>query len=224
MRRRSPFAIASVLGLLCGAAPSVLASPGWISDEFAVPVRSGPSNNNRIVHRGLPSGTAFDLIERDDDAGFVHIRTESGLDGWIESQYLAEAPIAKIRLEQANARINQLESRLRETSENLQDVKSDRDRSSDANDGLSRDVVSLENELAELKRVSANAIEINKQKQELTALNERLRSEVDKLVAENQRLDENQQQRWMLIGAGLALLGLLAGVAIKARPRRSGWS
>jgi SH3 domain protein len=223
MRGRWLALIATALAL-SGAAPCALASPGWISDEFAVPVRSGPSNNHRIVHRGVPTGTALEVIERDDEAGFVHIRTESGVEGWVEEQYLSETPIAKIRLEEANARIGELESRLRATSNDLKDVKSDRDRSSDANDGLSRDVASLQNELAELKRVSANAIEINKQKQELTALNERLRSEVDKLVAENQRLDENQQQRWMLIGAGLALAGLLAGVAIKARPRRSGWS
>jgi SH3 domain protein len=202
----------------------VAAQPAWVADDFAVPLRSGPSTTNRILHKGLPSGTFLDVIERDDAAGYVHVRTNSGLDGWIESQYVTDEPIAKIRLEQATARIAELEGRLKDVNENLQDVRGDRDRSSDANDGLSRDVASLENELAELKRVSANAIEINKQKQELATLNDRLRSEVDNLVAENQRLGENQQQRWMLIGAGIALAGLIAGVAIKARPRRSGWS
>jgi SH3 domain protein len=223
MRRILTLVLATCFALSPGAR-SALASPGWIGDEFAVPVRSGPSNNNRIVHRGILTGTSLDVIERDDGAGFVHIRTESGVEGWIESQYLSETPIAKVRLEQVTAHIGELEARLAETRAELENVKNDRDRSSDANDGLSRNVASLENELAELKRVSANAIEINKQKQELATLNERLRSEVDKLAAENQRLDENQQQRWMLIGAGLAFAGLIAGVAIKARPRRSGWS
>lgn len=47
---------------------------------------------------------------------------------------------------------------------------------------------------------------------------------MDRLIDEVQRLESNIEQRWMLIGAGLALGGLLAGVALKVRPRRSGWS
>lgn len=213
-----------VASLAIAAVEPAEAAQGWVSDEFAVPVRSGPSNGHRIVHKGLLSGTSFEVIERDDEAGFVHVRTDSGVEGWIESHYVADRPIAKVRLDEATARIAQLESRLKDVNADLRDVRDDRDRSSTANDGLSRDVATLENELAELRRVSANAIEINKQKQELATLNERLRNEVDDLVSENQRLAQDQQQRWMLIGAGLALAGLIAGVAIKARPRRSGWS
>src|SRR5262245_3520620 len=123
-----------------GSVTSVAGSPAWVSDDFAVPVRSGPSNSNRILHKGLPSGTYIDVVERDDAAGFVHVTTTSGLDGWIEAQYVTDQPIAKIRLEQATERIAQLEARLKDTSDNLHTVRVDRDRSSDANDGLSRDV------------------------------------------------------------------------------------
>lgn len=205
-------------------APAVNAETGWISDVFTVPLRSGPSNGHRIVHRGLPSGTPFEVLGRDDDAGFVQIRTPSGTEGWIEVQYVTNEPIAKERLERATARVSQLEQRLAEINSNLKEVRTASDQSSNENDGLSRNVAALEVELAELKRVAASAIQTNDQKQELAALNERLRSEVDELVSDNQRLAGNAQQRWMLIGAGLALAGLVAGVALKTRPRRSGWS
>ena len=47
---------------------------------------------------------------------------------------------------------------------------------------------------------------------------------LEALTEESQRLEDNTQQRWLLTGGVLVIGGLLAGVAIKARPRRSGWS
>ena len=82
----------------------------------------------------------------------------------------------------------------------------------------------LEAELADVKQVSAGALEEHARSQELASLNARLRAEVDDLTEESQRLESNTEQRWLLIGGGLVLGGMLAGVAIKARPRRSGWS
>ena len=79
-------------------------------------------------------------------------------------------------------------------------------------------------DLADLKQVSGGAIEEHTRNQELTTLNARLRSEVDDLIEESQRLESSTEQRWLLIGGALVLSGLLAGAAIKARPRRSGWS
>ncbi len=82
----------------------------------------------------------------------------------------------------------------------------------------------LEAELADVRRVSAGALEEHARAQELANLNARLRAEVDDLTEESQRLESNTEQKWLLIGGVLVLGGMLAGVAIKARPRRSGWS
>jgi len=56
------------------------------------------------------------------------------------------------------------------------------------------------------------------------ALNTRLRSEIDALIDERDALRESREQRGMWLGAGLLLAGLLVGILVKARPRRSGWS
>ena len=72
--------------------------------------------------------------------------------------------------------------------------------------------------------MSAGALEEHGRNQELASLNARLRAEVDDLTEESQRLESNTEQRWLLIGGALVLGGLVAGAAIKARPRRSGWS
>jgi SH3 domain protein len=56
------------------------------------------------------------------------------------------------------------------------------------------------------------------------ALNARLRTEIDALVAERDALAEGREQRGMWLGAGLLVAGLAIGALLKSRPRRSGWS
>jgi SH3 domain protein len=208
----------------------VLLSPGlraetmWISDEFTVPVRSGPSDGHRIVHRGLPSGTELEVLGVDTAAQYTHVRTAGGLDGWISTQYLVKEPIARTRLTTANNRIQALERQLAQRGEALTELKSTSSAAASDSDRLAAQVAKLEAELAEVKQVSAGALEEHARTQELSSLNARLRAELNDLTEESQRVESNSEQRWLLIGGALVLGGLVAGVAIKARPRRSGWS
>jgi SH3 domain protein len=196
----------------------------WISDEFTVPVRSGPSDGHRIVNRGLPSGTELEVLGVDTAAEYTHVRTAAGVEGWISSQYLVKQPIAQVQLVAANNRIQALERQLAQRGEALTELKSTSTEAASTGDRLSAQVAKLEAELADVKQVSASALEEHARAQELTSLNARLRAEVDDLTEESQRLESNTEQRWLLIGGVLVLGGMLAGVAIKARPRRSGWS
>ena len=204
--------------------PALQAQTAWVSDEFTVPVRSGPSNEHRIVHRGLPSGTPLEVLGVDTAAEFTHVRTEGGLEGWIETHYLAKEPIARVQLVAANNRIQALERQLAQRGEALTELKSTSNEAASTGDRLAAQVAQLEAELADVKQVSAGALEEHGRYQELAGLNARLRAEVDDLTEESQRLESNTEQRWLLIGGALVLGGLVAGVAIKARPRRSGWS
>ncbi len=200
------------------------AETAYISDKLTVPLRSGPSNANRILHRGLPSGTRMEVLARDSDSGFVQIRTDRGTEGWLPAQYLVSEPIARDRLTAANRRIEELTSTISEQRQQLDILSSGKSASDQSASQLTSRVKELEQELSEIKRISAGAIAQNETNKELTALNERLRSEVDELVATIAALEDNVQERWLMIGGALVLAGLVLGVAIKARPRRSAWN
>lgn len=200
------------------------AETAYISDQLTVPLRSGPSNANRILHRGLPSGTRLEVLARDPDSGFVQIRTDRGTEGWLPAQYLVSEPIARDRLVAASRRIEELSATIAEQRQQLDALTSGKNASDQSVSRLTSRVKELEQELAEIKRISAGAIAQNETNKELTALNERLRAEVDELVATIAALEDNVQERWLLIGGALVLIGLVLGVAIKARPRRSAWS
>jgi SH3 domain protein len=221
--RRTVSAIGLLLVVLIDA-PLVQAETAYISDNLTVPLRSGPSNANRILHRGLPSGTKLDILARDDDSGFVQIRTDGGTEGWLPAQYLIEEPIARDRLAVANRRIRELTETIAAQEQQLSDLTSGKSSSDASNARLNRQVKELQQELAEIKRISAGAMAQNETNRELMALNERLRTEVDELVVTIASLEDNVQERWLLIGGGLILAGLVLGVSIKARPRRSAWS
>ena len=222
MRSRRAALVASLVALLV--AEPALAATQWISDMQLVPLRSGPSNGYRIVSKGLPSGTPLDVLQVDSASGFARVRTSSGTEGWLETQYLVSEPIARDKLESAQRRLEALEQQLKDRGKNISELTSQGQSVSADRDQLNQRVAELEGELADIKSISGDAIAARDRNTELTELNDRLRKQVDELVAEVQALEDGREQRNLWIGAALIGLGLLAGVLVKARPRRSGWS
>ena len=195
----------------------------YVSDELTVPLRSGPSGGHRILHRGLPSGTVLEFIEEDEAAGFTHIRTQRGTEGWIRSQYLTATPIAKIKLEQANAEIAQLQRALNASRNENVELKNTNATQVSANQSSSQRVRKLEQELERITNLSASALETHERNQQLNQENTRLRDELDDVAEERDLLEANNVNEGRMLGAGFVLLGLLAGVLIKSRPQRSSW-
>ena len=217
------------MGLVAAAAllgqPTLAAAETvYISDELTVPLRSGPSNQHRILHQGLPSGTQLEVLGRDEASGFAQIRTRRGTEGWIRQQYLVGEPIAKHKLVVANREIERLKTRLTRHEQTLSSLGQEKSSAEQSNSALQNQVAKLERELAEIKQISAGAIEEHATNLRLNELNERLRDEIESLAGERDALKDNAQERWLLIGAGLVLLGLVLGIVIKARPRRSAWT
>lgn len=196
----------------------------WISDRLTVPLRSGPTNGHRILHRGLPAGTQLTVLEEDPNSDYVRIRTRRGTEGWLESQYLDNRPIARQRLGAAQSEAERLKAQLNTRQQELAELRQSKGSADANNSELQAQVESLSTELAELQAISKNAVAEHAENRKLVDLNERLRNEVEDLAAERDSLRSNAQQRWLIVGGGLVLLGLLLGVLIKARPRQSAWT
>lgn len=198
---------------------SAVGDVNYITDMLNVPVRSGPSNSHRIIHRGLPSGTRLTILAIDEEAGFSQIRTDSGTEGWVRSQYLIRHTIARDRLAAAEKRLQKLQADLDKERKTRSNVQSESNTVNEENRTLNAQVKTLTQELDEVKRISAEAINQHARIVELTKQNERLHNEVTDLSETVRRQDENIQREWMVIGGALVLLGLILGVMIKSRPR-----
>jgi SH3 domain protein len=206
-----------VLGLLLAGSSvfcvPALAATMYVSDQFTVPLRRGPSNSHRILHAGLPSGTALEVLGTDDAAGFTQVRTANGTEGWIPTQFLSAQPVARDRLAAADRRVATLEAQ----------VKSLRQSDGRAND-LAKQSEKLQTELAEIRRISATSIANYEENKQLKASNESLQKQVTQLSERVRQLERNVMLKWLLAGGGLVLLGLLIGAWVKSRPKRSSWA
>jgi SH3 domain protein len=195
----------------------------YISDSLTVPLRRGPSNGHKIIHAGLPSGMALEVLGEDKAAGFTHVRTPNGTDGWVPTQFLVAQPIAKDRLAAATKRIQTLEAELKTLRETLQQARSTRSESERTSAQLSKQTEQLQAELAEIRRVSATSIAHYEENKQLKAQLQELQTQNTQLTERVNQLERNAMLRWFLAGGALVLLGLVLGAWIKSRPKRSSW-
>ena len=70
------------------------AESAWVSDEFEITLRSGPSTSNAIQLM-LKSGTELEVLERDRESGYARVRTGGGTEGWVLTRYLMNEPAAR---------------------------------------------------------------------------------------------------------------------------------
>ncbi len=196
----------------------------YISDVLTVPLRSGPSTAHRILHRGLPSGTHLTVLATDEEGFFTQVRTASGMEGWVRSQYLIGEPIARVKLAAAEKRLQRLKTTIAKERESRSSLQSEYKEIKSNNRTLNSQVQALSKELAELKIISAKPINEHARNIELVTQNQRLVGEVDELSSKTRRLEDNIQREWLLYGGALVFIGLLLGVAIKARPRKTSYS
>jgi SH3 domain protein len=213
--------LACALGLLC---LSAQAQTAYISDELTVPLRRGPSNQHKIIHAALPSGTQLQILGEDQAAGFTHVRTGNGTEGWVPTQYLTSQPVARDRLAAANRRVEALEAQLKTLRENYQEVRGANKQSEGRATDLSKQTEKLQAELAEVRRVSATSLTHYEENKRLKAENQTLQAQVTELSDRVKSLERNVTLKWMLAGGGLVLLGLALGAWIKSRPKRSSWA
>ena len=207
--------------LVCAPVPAATA---YISDQFTVPLRRGPSNTHKIINAGLPSGTALEVLGQDTAAGFTQVRTSSGTEGWIPTQYLSDQPVARQQLAAANRRVESLEQQLKTLRDTYQETRGARAQSEGRASDLGKQTEKLQAELAEVRRISATSIANYEENKQLKASNEALQRQVTDLTARVRDLDRNVAVKWLLAGGALVLLGLILGAWIKSRPKRSSWA
>jgi len=190
---------------------NVSAEPGWISDQFEVMLRTGPSTSNAI-ERMLPSGTALEVVERDDESGYSRVRTAAGTEGWVLTRYLMGEPSAREQLTTLTGRLTNANAEGSTLTSQLGAIKGEYDSAKRQIASLEREKQQLENELAEIKRTAANVLAINTQNQELREQLTSAEIAAATLEQQNRELSSQTTRYWFMTGALVLVVGMILGI------------
>lgn len=174
----------------------------------------------------MRSGTPLELLQTNEGTGYSQVRLDNGMEGWVETQYLVDQPIARDQLKTADAALAKLQAEHQQTLSSLQEIQSQRNAlSSDLKDTKAK-FEQTSQQLAHVQKMSANVMEIDKRNNELKASEAQLKQQIKQLTESNRDLTGRSYQAWFVRGGALVIIAMLVGFWFARRiymRRYSGW-
>ena len=216
-----------MLGLLFGL--SALAQDvRYITDKHFVPLRSGPGNEYRIVHRGLPTGTQLEILTTSEDGEFAEVTTQNGTQGWIRSQYLVSDIPASTLLASMQGSQDELKTRMQSLQQQIANLKQEKLNAETTLNEAQASLTQTQTAYEELEKLSGDAITIDAQNKTLAQSVEALTAQKEMLEAENRRLEAKLENNQFMDGALAVALGVIITLLVPRlwpqRKRNSGWA
>ena len=187
------------------------AAPAWVTDQFEITLRSGPSTSNAIQLM-IKSGTQLEVLERDAESGYSRVRTAGGTEGWVVSRYLMNERSAREQLERLSSQLTDANSRGTSLGSQLTSIKDQYDAATARIATLESEKAALEQELAEIKRTAANVLAINDQNESLMEQLSAAQIHGDTLEQENRQLAGQSTRYWFMTGAVVLVVGIILGI------------
>ncbi len=203
-----------IVQILCllGAA-QVLAAPAWVSDQFEIMLRTGPSTSNAIQLM-VTSGTQLEVLAEDAESGYTRVRTSGGTEGWVLSRYLMSEASAREQLAILSSQLTSANTRGSSMGTQLNAIKVEYDSAKQQIRALENDQDRLQTELATIKRTSANVLAIGDRNKKLQQELTDAEIKVSILEQENRELNSQNTRYWFMSGGLVLLVGFILGLWI----------
>lgn len=219
--------VATRLVLLIAVAMSAAAygEARYVTDQFEITMRTGPSTDNAIV-RMLDTGATLELISSDSESGYSEVRTTGGTQGFVLTRYLVRNPVARAQLATLQERVAALRESSGEQGRTLDDLREQNIEYGQQVAQLEADKAQLEAELADIRETASDVLAINDQNRTLMDGLSRTQARILELEQANESLVARHDQNWFLIGAAVLLGGIFLGIVLPRIPRkrRKSWS
>jgi len=199
----------------CGLLASGFASaePVWVSDQFEIMLRTGPSTSNAI-ERMLRSGTELESLEVDSESGYTRVRTASGTEGWVLTRYLMGEPAAREQLIRLSSQLTNANAQGSSMGSQLKSIENEHQAATRRISELESERDQLLTELAEIKRTAANVLAIDSQNEDLRQQLTDSEIEVSVLEEENASLAAQGNRYWFISGALVLFGGVILGLIL----------
>ena len=210
----------SIAALTLLSTNSIAQAAQWVTDDLSVTMRSGKSNQHKIV-KFLTSGTKATVLKVDQETGYSLVRVGSK-EGWVVSQYLNSEKPPREQLAEAKATIAKLTDNSTPLQKKLADLEVKNLAQSEQIGAIKLSNQTLSAELTRIKEVAGGALNLNDQNHNLIEKNQMLQNDADLLRAENERLTDNTKVEWFLNGVFAVGFGVFLALFIpRLAPRKS---
>lgn len=200
----------------------------YVAKRASVALLQAPSPEASILMRLTPGEQVAVLGEQ---AGFVNVRTVSGLEGWLAASDVTPETPAEDQLITANSRIEELEATVADLQRQLRNARASAQRAAqqldNSQESASSEVTRLQEEL---EQVGAELSELRDRNAALEAeiaeyeLAEESRRMLARTEAERAKKSVEWRDYWLVIASSalaFLLTGFVSGYALKTRRVRS---
>ena len=203
---------------------SAYGEPVWVSDQFEVMLRTGPSTSNAIQVM-LGSGTELEFIEEDVESGYSRVITSGGTEGWVLSRYLMGEPGAREQLVTLTQQINVANAEGTSMGSQLGSIRDEYEAAKSRIAALERDKADMQVEIDKIRRTAANVLAIDEQNMNLQQKLTDAEMTMSILEQENDGLESQTTRNWFITGALVLFGGVLLGLILPRMrwTRRSGY-
>jgi len=191
----------------------VLADQRFVSDQFEVLLRTGPSGSHAIV-RVLKSGTELKELERDTENGYSRVQTTAGTEGWVLSRYLISEPVARVQIENLAKQVTNTEPKDKTTQGQLNFVKNEFENAHKRISELEREKQELEKRLNDIQNKAANVLTIDAENKQLHQQYNEAKAQLKTLQEQYSEVSNDNEREWFITGAMVLFGGLLLGLVI----------
>lgn len=196
-----------------GLAMAASAETAWVSDQFEVMLRTGPSTNNAIQLQ-VDSGTELEILAEDAEAGYTQVRTRGGTEGWVLSRYLMSEPSAREQLVTLTQQLTDATSDSSGLGSQLSALRGEFDSATRQIRELEQDKASLQQQLDDITQKAADTLAIDRQNQNLQQQLTDAEIQVSLLQQENEDLSGQTTRNWFITGALVLFGGVLLGLVL----------
>lgn len=206
--------------VLMSVAGSTMAASRFVSDQLSINLRKGPGTQFHIKTL-VQAGTRVDVLETDN--GWSKVQTSDGSTGFVLSRFLSDQPAARMQVAGMKNKVAALTSQNADLKTKLASAEDSTSNLGDAKRKLVTENTSLKQQLEHIKKISANAVNINQENQALHKKLAAAQQQAKQLQSSN-KAHENRRQG-MKVGAVILIVGILLGliVPLLRRKKRSSW-
>jgi SH3 domain protein len=202
-----------ILAATLGMATTAFGQSAWVSDQFEVMLRTGPSTANAIQLM-VDSGTELQILGEDADAGYTQVRTSDGIEGWMLSRYLMNERSARRQLITLTQQLTDVTSDSSGLGIQLSTIRGEHDEATRQIRQLQHDKERLQSEVDAISAKAANTLAIDRQNQDLQQQLTAAEIKVSTLEQENDTLESKTARYWFLAGALVLIVGIVLGLIL----------